>query len=279
MDNKLCLWAARGATASELLGHSSSVSCVATSPTAQLAISGAYDRTLRVWDCSGRGRELACMRGGHKGAVLDLAWGRDAVISGGRDGLACLWDVERGELSRELRGHKGHVTSVTWAAETGGESVVISGAQDGCVRVWDTRAERCVATIAAHTSEEGSGAIAALAPTMAPAKVVEPIGGNVVVSAGADKSVCALDPRASWEPLHRWTEVGLRAPAACCASCRSALTRRVPRPDRSTATSSTRCTWRVSSSSAAAATACCSCTTSSPGACATVWALPTVRLR
>lgn len=84
MDNKLCLWGSSGASCRDLLGHTSSVSCVKSSASGRLIVSGGYDRTVRCWDSS-RGSELLSLSGGHSGPVLDIALLPGVVVSGGRD--------------------------------------------------------------------------------------------------------------------------------------------------------------------------------------------------
>eukprot|EP00656_Telonema_subtile_P051437 TRINITY_DN6915_c0_g1_i3.p1 TRINITY_DN6915_c0_g1~~TRINITY_DN6915_c0_g1_i3.p1 ORF type:complete len:568 (+),score=118.45 TRINITY_DN6915_c0_g1_i3:131-1834(+) len=192
MDAKLCLWDAKGVKCVDLTGHSGSISVLKPSGDGRLAFSGSYDKTVRVWDTA-TARELCAFSGSHRGPVLDLAYAQDLVISGGRDGLAVLWDVASGTCSRKLRGHQGHVTAVASFGE--GQSVFLSGAQDGQLKVWDSRAAGCVETLPLHVLNGKSGAVGA----------IETAGG-VVVTAGADSRIQVLEPRMSWNPKHTFTE-------------------------------------------------------------------------
>lgn len=119
-------------------------------------------------------------------------------VSGGRDGVAIAWDLTTGKAIAKMDGHKGHVTTVNWFAGDD-QHVFLTGAQDGHVRVWDIRARTSVANIPAHTSPNGSGALAGIECTTLD-------GNNYVVTAGADKNVCILDPRKGFQIAHKFTE-------------------------------------------------------------------------
>lgn len=65
------------------------------------------------------------------------------------------------------------------------------------MRVWDVRTKKSVATVPAHTSDRGSGAIAGLAITA---------DGSTAVSAAADRTIVAMDSRMGWDVRARFTE-------------------------------------------------------------------------
>ena len=90
MDNKLCLWAATGASCRDMVGHTSSVSVVKASASGGMVVSGGYDRTVRCWDTR-RGAEVCALTGGHSGPVLGLALLPGTVVSGGRDSKVRVW--------------------------------------------------------------------------------------------------------------------------------------------------------------------------------------------
>jgi hypothetical protein len=73
---------------------------------------------------------------GHWGEVSGVAVSGDGrvVVSGGSDGVVCVWDGGSGQLRHRLEGHKwGGVTGV---AVSGDGRVVVSGGIDGKVLVW-----------------------------------------------------------------------------------------------------------------------------------------------
>ena len=114
LDSKLLLWHASAVRASELKGHSHSISAIDVSADGSLACSCSYDKTIRFWDIHGlSGKESQCLRG-HKAPILEFAWQQNLLVSGSRDGTMILWDVLRGKPKRvETVAHQGHITALT----------------------------------------------------------------------------------------------------------------------------------------------------------------------
>ncbi|KZP19671.1 WD40 repeat-like protein [Athelia psychrophila] len=138
--------------------------------TRTLAVSGACDKAVRVWDVR-TGHCLHVLRG-HNATVRCLAAlpevpvspgprplrssagaGTAHIVSGARDGTLRLWDVRTGACVGVMRGHTESVRAVDVAVtppapalddcELGqgqsgsGRVVVVSGSYDTTVRVWD----------------------------------------------------------------------------------------------------------------------------------------------
>jgi WD40 repeat protein len=193
-------------------------------------VSAGYDKTIKLWDAANGGCIFSAKSHGAPILSLSLQAGRGGELwaaSGDRDGVAAVWRMHDGELEGMLRGHRGHLTSCAWlpadaargsgaggegdddgggasaGGSVGGSDLVITGAQDGHVRIWDVRSKACVANIPAHASSGGSGAVGDIAVArVAPGEsaVSGAIGSEtVVVTAGADKRICILDPRAGFE--------------------------------------------------------------------------------
>lgn len=234
MDAKLIVWAPPAATAGRaryataaaasqqcgvFTGHFGSISAVAcpaaSSGWGHVVVSAGYDKTVRVWDidCPGRsdgGDTSQHKLVGHSAPVLVLSLSASysslLAASGDRDGVACAWDCVAGRPLATLRGHRGHLTAVEWFAgdaDAGAAPPLLcTGAQDGHVRIWDLRSAAPVANTAVHTAAAGSGAVS----EMRAAAPGDGLAGGLVVTIGADKSVCALDPRAGFAVLHRFTE-------------------------------------------------------------------------
>jgi WD40 repeat protein len=197
-EGKICLWAPRSRDAVEITGHTSSISTLLINDRASLVCSGSYDGTVRFWN--GRGQELARLQA-HEGGVLGCAWLDQTLVSGGRDGCARVWDMHTGKLRSNLKGHKGHITAVVplFGGDLPAQSCIFAtGAQGGCVRVWDTRAKSAVAAIAAHHhASKGSGAVGG---------IVHAPSARAVVTYGADKRICVLDPRAGFKVVRAMSE-------------------------------------------------------------------------
>ena len=192
MDSKLCLWNAAGkAQCRDLVGHTGSVSQLHVATDGSLAVSASYDKTLRVWSLHS-GAEAATLRA-HRAPVLQLAWGQGVLASGDRDGQVLVWSLQSGVPIMQ-GAHQGHVTAL--AIERGGAaSALLSGGQDGVVKLWDVRAAQGGAQARAHV-----GAVNELLSHQLPS------GQSLVLSAGADRAVLALEPRMSLRAVHRFTE-------------------------------------------------------------------------
>ena len=188
LDSKLFLWHASAVRATELKGHTHSVSAIEIGAGGSLACSCSYDKTVRLWDVSGpTGRECETLRG-HKAPVMEVAFGDGSLISGSRDGALLSWDVQRAKLRRaEGAAHQGHITALCLAEE--GETLVLSGGQDGCLRGWDPRLQGCLFERFHHRKAGGAGAVGA----------IRRAADGTVLTMGADMRICASDPRMSFE--------------------------------------------------------------------------------
>jgi WD40 repeat protein len=132
-----------------LKGHEGSVSCVAVSPDARLAISASYDKTLKVWDVE-TGRELRTLKGhiyGVKRVALN-ANGQLAISSAGEDydsgsGELKLWDVVNGRELRSFIGHRAFIHSVNLSANG---RLAFSTSADSTLKIWDTTTGEIIST-------------------------------------------------------------------------------------------------------------------------------------
>jgi GTPase SAR1 family protein len=110
---------------------------VAWSPDGRLALSGAGDRTVRVWDAT-TGRCLRVLEG-HSGEVLSVAWSPDGrlALSGAGDRAPRVWDATTGRCLRVLEGHSDEVLSVAFSPDG---RLALSAASNGVWRVWNLEA-------------------------------------------------------------------------------------------------------------------------------------------
>ncbi|MGL5060670.1 MAG: WD40 repeat domain-containing protein, partial [Microcoleus sp.] len=110
-----------------LVGHTLGVKAVAVAPDGKTAISGSYDKTLKIWDTE-TGTELRTLTG-HSSPVTAMAIAADGktAISGSYDKTLKIWDTEIGTELRTLIGHSSPVSAVAIAADG---KTAISGSYD-----------------------------------------------------------------------------------------------------------------------------------------------------
>lgn len=129
-------------------GHASSVDAVALSSDGKYAVSGSFDRTLKLWDLV-NGREIRTLTG-HEGKVSALAVSPDgkSILSGSADKTLKLWEAASGKTLRTFEGHTGDVTSVALSPDG---KYALSGSGDKTLKLWDVASGREVRTIQAST--------------------------------------------------------------------------------------------------------------------------------
>lgn len=143
---------AGGALVRTFLGHSGWVNSIDVLPDGTF-VSGADDRTLRLWDIE-TGEELRVMSGHGKEvrAVLALPDGR--VVSAAADKTLRVWDAQRGVCLSVLKGHDGKLSTLALLPD----GRVASGSFDHTVRIWDIDSGQCQQVLRRH-----GGAVTALA--------------------------------------------------------------------------------------------------------------------
>jgi WD40 repeat protein len=101
--------------------HSGSVSKVCCDSLYRIAVSASYDKTIRLWSLEGK--ERACLAG-HCAPVMELESNDNGILaSGDRSGNVKVWDTAAAECTWELRRvHKGHITAITFADASGGNT-------------------------------------------------------------------------------------------------------------------------------------------------------------
>merc|ERR1712066_499315 len=136
-----------------LKGHSHFVSDVVISSCGAFAVSGSWDKTLRLWDIE-RGITSTVFKG-HKHDVMSVAFSADnrQIISSSRDKTIRLWNTlgeckgvqesstsgnkshtEWGSTVQFSPTHNNHVNSVTVSPDG---SLAASGGKDGTAKLWD----------------------------------------------------------------------------------------------------------------------------------------------
>lgn len=136
-----------GAVVRDLRGHDARVTCVAYSPGGHIAISGAVDGTLRVWDINS-GQTIRILAG-HQACLNDVIITPDGkyAISAAADWTLKSWQIESGQQLGTMNGHSSSVNAV---AITGDAKYIISASTDSTLKVWDIDAGQTVRTLQGH---------------------------------------------------------------------------------------------------------------------------------
>lgn len=118
------------------------VRAVAYSPDGMLAVTGAFDHTLRLWDISA-GRQIHQLKG-HTGAVYSVVFSPDGkyVLSGSGDMTIRLWDVSTGaEVKKFVAGETSSINivrSVGFSPDGRQILTAISGSEEYAgIRLWN----------------------------------------------------------------------------------------------------------------------------------------------
>ncbi|KAM9844519.1 p21-activated protein kinase-interacting protein 1-like [Aulostomus maculatus] len=111
--------------------HNASVSAVAASE--RFVVTGSKDETVQVYDMKKKTEHGALLH--HDGTITCLEfYGTSHLLSGGEDGLLCVWSTKKWECLKSIRAHKGHVTSLS--VHPSGK-LALSVGTDKTLRTWN----------------------------------------------------------------------------------------------------------------------------------------------
>jgi serine/threonine protein kinase len=140
----------RSAPVQLLEGHDSAVQALTYSQASHLLVSGAADRTVKLWDPAVH-RLIRTYRG-HSDAVTAVSVTPDGRVlaSAGLDGAIRLWSTTSNRTHRILRGHRGRITALAFSPDG---QLLVSAGDDGAVKLWEFRRGRTARNLHGHTGE------------------------------------------------------------------------------------------------------------------------------
>ncbi|XP_057178382.1 p21-activated protein kinase-interacting protein 1-like [Triplophysa rosa] len=111
--------------------HTASLSAVASND--RFIATGSKDETIQLYDMSNKTEHGALLH--HDGTISCLEFhGSSHLLSGGEDGLICVWSTKKWECLKSFNAHKGHVTSLS--VHPSGK-LALSVGTDKTLRTWN----------------------------------------------------------------------------------------------------------------------------------------------
>jgi guanine nucleotide-binding protein subunit beta-2-like 1 protein len=151
-DHKLKLWNTLGECKYTISddGHTDWVSCVRFSPnlSTPLIVSGGWDKVVKVWSLSNL--KLQTNLQGHSGYINSVAVSPDGSLcaSGGKDGVAMLWDLTKGEHLYQLE-----APDVIHSLVFSPNRYWLCAATESCIKIWDLESKSLVAELVPELPE------------------------------------------------------------------------------------------------------------------------------
>lgn len=128
-------------------GHLGWVRSLAVEPNNEWFVSGAGDRTIKVWNLATGGLKLSLT--GHISTVRGLAVSprHPYLFSCGEDKMVKCWDLETNKV---IRHYHGHLSGVYTLAVHPRLDLLVTGGRDGVARVWDMRTRSNIHVLVGH---------------------------------------------------------------------------------------------------------------------------------
>ncbi|TNM98496.1 p21-activated protein kinase-interacting protein 1-like [Takifugu flavidus] len=111
--------------------HTAAITTVAASE--RFVVTGSNDETIQLYDMKKRVEHGALLH--HNGTITCLEfYGSSHLLSGGQDGLVCVWNTKKWQCLKSIRAHKGSVMSLS--VHPSGKLALTVGT-DQTLRTWN----------------------------------------------------------------------------------------------------------------------------------------------
>ncbi|CAM9391179.1 unnamed protein product [Choristocarpus tenellus] len=160
-------WHAPWKLSAVMSGHLGWVRAIAFEPGNEWFVTGAADRTIKVWDLAkvsaGASDGLKLTLTGHINCIRGLAVSprHPYLFSAGEDKKVMCWDLE---YNRVVRHYHGHLSGVHCLSLHPTLDILVTGGRDSVARVWDMRTKQQIHALAGHTNAVGTLATNAVEP-------------------------------------------------------------------------------------------------------------------
>jgi len=157
-DHKIKIWNTLGENKFTISdeGHTDWVSCVRFSPNPQqpVIVSAGWDKMVKVWNLANL--KLQANLAAHTGYVSSVSISPDGSLcaSGGKDGVAMLWDLNKGENLYELEAGNA-IHCVTFSPNR----YWLCAATENQIRIWDLESKSIVAELVPELPQMGKKAL------------------------------------------------------------------------------------------------------------------------
>ncbi len=121
----------------KIKGSDKSARCVAINPNENEFAVGFSDFSIKIYD--GETYQLKRTLNGHSNSVFALSYSKDGkcLISGGRDAMLKVWDVENDfDLLHDIAAHSLHINTIVFNTEN---TLLATGSMDKTIKIWDAQ--------------------------------------------------------------------------------------------------------------------------------------------
>jgi len=186
------------------------------------SVKAAVDRAFRE-----PARKIDLVSSVNSDSSVDFSPDGKQALSGDRDGILRLWDMETGELIHELKGNTDTAYSVAFSPDG---RRALSGGEDGAVRLWDLETSKMIREFWGHTtiqlqdSETGEWVTATIRDRLLIRSIaIAPNGKRALVGSGSENGTLRLCNPETGQTIRKFTGHTDAFSVTICSDGRRAL--------------------------------------------------------